>query len=177
MKVQQELFDFDKYLTQWTVTSGIGRSYLQNPESLVLEAADKQYVKLQKAFALRSLFMAVRQEGWRFRTIVRRTGAYLMPHFGDIHWIEINEPDPDDGAKQIKKPNLQAVSFYVDDIGAAHTAMEARGLEPQSQEDGFSVSLPGREQKLLFTDVGLDYAVEQFVQNESAIQVQLAARQ
>lgn len=172
MALQQEIDSFDDSLALLASHSGIGASYLNSPESVAIEAKNRgQYIKLQEAFAAQSLFMAVIQERWRFRTIARRTGSYVMPHFGEINWIEIIEPKSKPSNSSV--PRIKSVSFYVDDLSGIHTVLQARHLGPTLTEEGVSIRMRGTPREVIFTDVGIGYSIEEYVQNGSAIQVQL----
>lgn len=172
MAIQEELIKFDDSLALLASRTGIGASYFRYPESLTIEAASRsQYPKLQEAFALNSLFMAVRQEKWRFFTIARRAAAYTLPHFGEISWVEIVEPVS--RSPKHSAPTIKSVSFYIDDLSSIHGTLQARNLDPQVVDDGISVRIRGTDKDLIFTDVGIGYAIEEYVQTGSAIQVQL----
>lgn len=172
MPIQEELAVFNNDLALLASKKGIGRNFWGTPESLHIEAATpSQSVKLQEVFAVQSLFMAVRQEGWRFFTVARTKVAYNMPHFGDINWVEIMEPATT--LEDKSTPSLRAVSFYVDDLSVTHKILNNCNLQPQPADDGVSIKLRGSDRSVIFTDVGISYSIEEQVKSRGAIPVTL----
>lgn len=169
-QIEGDIQRLNHEIARWVIHSTIPRSYFRQPEAAHAAVPDGSgYALLQHELASEAVFMTVHedQNGYPV-TRVRKTGAYLLAGLGKIHWLEVRGT-----GKDLAGPTVEAISFYVDDLGQAETVLRVKERNITYLADGLSLRIRGSSGRVIFTDVGMSYEAQEDVHKDGVKTVRL----